>query len=147
MIATKYHDRLSIFNQIPLLKRGGNSYFVHNKSTFPWQFPLNPPPIFHSSLFKLLLSHPSSHHLPPVESPSCCSSFVLVSLLGFCHPHYSHCFVLFLCFFFFFCNTRESCPSQLYNHEGRGRKKKRGSVEFGRGFKRTCPFFCQLDEA
>ena len=152
MIATKYHDRLSIFNLLvsPPLKGEEihilsiiNPHFPHSflSSLLPFftlpssNFYFHTPPLIISLLLSLLLAvlHLSSFHSP-----------------GLYHPHYSHCFILFLfffCFFFpFYWSTRESCPSQLYNHEGRGRKEKRGSVEFERGFKRTCPF-CQLNEA
>lgn len=144
MIATEYHDRLSIFNlPIPLLKGEEIQFLSIINPHFPDSFRLFPPPIFHSSLFKLLLSHPSSHHLPPVESPSCCSSFVPGSLL-------STLFSLlrsFLVFFYFFFATHARAVLLNYIIMRAEGGRKREEVLNSRGdLSETCPF-CQLDEA
>lgn len=104
MIATKYHDHLSIFNLLvsPPLKGEEihilsiiNPHFPHSflSSLLPFftlpssNFYFHTPPLIISLLLSLLLAvlHLSSFHSP-----------------GLYHPHYSHCFILFLFFFCFF---------------------------------------------
>lgn len=122
MIATEYHDRLSIFNlPIPLLKGEEIQFLSIINPHFPDSFRLFPPPIFHLSLFKLLLSHPSSHHLPPVESPSCCSSFVPGSLLSTLFSLLRSFLVLF--YFFFATHARAVLLNYIIMRAEGGRKR------------------------
>lgn len=129
-IETKKHNRQSISISYFCWEMGGNSYFLHNESTFPRLFPftcsIHTSHLFHPSLLKLnfhtpplIFSLPSRLRLAVLRLSSFHSlhwSLVFRGVLTLCH-------VLFL-FSFFFGSTHESCP-QLSNREGRKGKKER----------------------